>query len=65
MHFFSKKREKPVAAAATAQIARAAPLPLGGCVPLRRGDTQLYRAIREAVPVGTRASARSSGCAAA
>ncbi len=51
MHFFSKKREKPVAAAATAQIARAAPLPLGGCVPLRRGDTQLYRAIREAVPL--------------
>ena len=52
MRFFKRKRE--AAAAATPQITRSTSHPfgmLGGYSPLDLGERQLYRAIREAVPV--------------
>ena len=51
---FRKKTEPVLEAAATPQIKRSDAPPfglLGGCFPLRTGDKQLYRAIREAVPL--------------
>lgn len=53
MKLFRNKKEAPVGAAATPQIVRSAPRlgALDGYAPLKRGDTQLYRAIRESVPL--------------
>lgn len=55
MKFFNrKKKEIEAGAAATPQIKRSDAPPfglLGGYSPLRTGDKQLYRAIREAVPL--------------
>ena len=52
MRFFRKKQ--PLAAAATPQITRSTSPPygmLGGYTPLEQGETRLFRAIREAVPL--------------
>lgn len=52
--FNRKKKEIDTGAAATPQIQRSDAPPFGlpgSCVPLRTGDRQLYRAIREAVPL--------------
>ena len=55
MKFFNRKKKLTEAgAAATPQIVRGDPPPFGlwrGYTPLRTGDKQLYRAIREAVPL--------------
>ena len=55
MKFFNrKKKEIEAAAAATPQMKRSDAPPfglLGGYSPLQTGDKQLYRAIREAVPL--------------
>ncbi len=55
MRFFNRKRrEVETGASATTQIRRSDAHPfglLGGCTPLQTGDKQLYRAIREAVPL--------------
>ena len=47
-------KRQPAPAAGTVQLRDAGRRPfgaLGGCVPLRAGETRLYRAVREAVPV--------------
>ena len=52
--FNRKKKELDSGAAATPQIQRGGMSPFGlpgSCVPLLTGDRQLYRAIREAVPL--------------
>ncbi len=52
--FFKKKPTKGLAAAATPQIRRSSQQPFGmlqNYVPLQSGESQLYRAIREAIPV--------------
>ena len=54
MKLFRRKTEPAMEAAATPQIKRSDAPPfglLGGCSPLQTGDKQLYRAIREAVPL--------------
>jgi len=54
MKRFRKKTEPAIEAAATPQIKRSDAPPfglLGGYSPLQTGDKQLYRAIREAVPL--------------
>lgn len=54
MKLFRKKTEPAMEAAATPQIKRSDTPPfglLGGYSPLQTGDKQLYRAIREAVPL--------------
>jgi len=54
MRFFKRKQETAAVAAASPQIRRGDEPPfalLGGYVPLQRGETRLYRAIREAVPL--------------
>ena len=52
--FFKKKAPLHTAVAATPQIRRSAEQPFGilqGYTPLQQGESRLYRAIREAVPV--------------
>ncbi len=52
--FFRKKPPQEPAASATPQLRRGSEQPFGmlqSYVPLQRGETRLYRAIREAIPV--------------
>lgn len=52
--FFKKKPPQALAATATPQLRRGSEQPFGmlnSYVPLQRGETRLYRAIREAIPV--------------
>ena len=54
MRFLKRKEPEPPAATAAVQLRRGERHPFGlldSYVPLRNGETQLYRAIREAVPV--------------